>query len=340
MGVTPTRWQALSARAARLVPDTLFGRLALLLFVTALVSHVLALALEFELHPHRPLFGLLLDIGVRVAALWLAAWVGARWLSQPVRRLAAAARALGRDIHRTPLAEAGTIECREATRVFNGMQAQIRRQIDERDRFVAAVSHDLRTPLTRLRLRVEALQDAAERQRFGRDIAEMEAMLRATLDYLRGAAEAEALVPLDVMALVTSMADDQQDAGHPVTVVGHCAPLQAQPSALRRCISNLVENAVRYGGGAEIHLIDTPQRLRVEVADRGPGLPEAELEQVLAPFYRVESSRNRHSGGIGLGLSIAHDIARRHGGTLVLRNRMGGGLVAALELPRGTLGAA
>jgi protein-histidine pros-kinase len=365
MAAQANRWQRLSAWAARLLPASLFGRLALLLFVTALVSHVLALTLLFELRheefgmrpppppppgaqamhfeppqiPGEPALwppeGLLLDIGVRLAALLLAAWVGARWLAQPVRRLVAGAQELGQDIYRPPMAEEGTTECREATRVFNGMQAKIRRQMDDRDRFVAAVSHDLRTPLTRMRLRAEVLEDADARVRFGRDIAEMEAMLRATLDYLRGAADAEAMVPLDIVALATSMADDQQDAGQAVSVTGQCVPLPAQPSALRRCLSNLVENAVRYGGSAEIHLIDSPQQLRIEVADRGPGLPEAELEQVLAPFYRVEASRNRHSGGIGLGLSIAHDIARRHGGTLVLRNRPGGGLVATLELPRG-----
>lgn len=342
------------ARLEGWLPTTLFGRLALLLFVAVLASHVLALTLMFEFrpgphpHPHPPPHwrpppppphllhpGLLLDIGVRLAALMLAAWIGARWLSQPIKRLAGAARDLGRDIGRAPLPEDGTVECREASRVFNQMQARIRQQLDERDQFVAAVSHDLRTPLTRMRLRTEGLHDPEQKRRFGQDIAEMDDMIRATLDYLRGAAHPEALVRLDLAALVHSIADDQRACGHNAAVVpSRAAPVLAQASALRRCIGNLVENAIRYGGSAEIRLVDSQGHVRIEVSDRGPGLPEAELVKVLAPFYRVEGSRNRSHGGVGLGLSIAHDIARRHGGSLVLRNGATCGLVAALSLPR------
>ena len=368
----------------RWLPDTLFGRLALLLLVAVVASHVLALTLMFELrpqpgpgmrhfderhagakmggdatraglppemrqppsmrqppgmppepHPRHMLHpGLLLDIGVRLAALMLAAWIGARWLSQPIGRLARAARALGTDIRGAPLAEAGTAECREAPRVFNQMQSQICQQLDERDRFVAAVSHDLRTPLTRLRLRAESLPDDESRRRFSLDIEEMDTMIRSTLDYLRGAADAEALVQLDVQALLLSIADDQEACGHHVPVHGTALPIAAQPCALRRALGNLVENAIRYGGAAELHVIDSPTLLCIEVRDRGPGLAEAELVKVLAPFYRVEGSRNRDHGGVGLGLSIASDIVRRHGGTLKLRNGEGLGLVAMIALPR------
>ncbi len=344
----------LRALGARLLPATLFGRLALLLFVAVLASHVLALTLMFELRPppppHPPMFqagplpprpppsllhpGMLLDIGVRLGALMLVAWIGARWLSQPIRQLVSAARGLGQDIHQLPLPEDGTVECREASRVFNQMQAQIRQQLDERDRFVAAVSHDLRTPLTRLRLRAEGLSDADEQQRFRQDIREMDAMINATLDYLRGAADAEATVTLDLEALVSSMVDDRQACGQKVTVEGKVRPLRAQASALRRCIDNLVDNAVRYGDVAHIRLLDATDCVSIEISDRGPGIPEEELDKVLAPFYRLEGSRNRSTGGVGLGLSIAHDIARRHQGRLHLRNGPGGGLVATLELPR------
>lgn len=364
------------------MPDSLFGRLALLLGVAVVSSHVLALTLMFELHPrpgmHRPpdsmeslgpppwgvgqppphalsdsapphfrgpdgppgppTLGLLLDIAVRLGALLLAAWVGARWLSDPVRRLAGAARELGLNIHRAPLPESGTLECREATRVFNQMQQHIRAQLEQRDQFVAAVSHDLRTPLTRLALRVESLQDAGERQRFGKDIAEMDTMIRATLDYLRGAADAEPWVALDLVALVDSLVQDQQEAGHDVAVEPGgsmpLAPVRAQASALRRCISNLLDNAARYGGGAQVRLTEDAQGVRVTVLDRGPGIPEAELVQVLQPFYRVEASRNRNTGGVGLGLASASDIARQHGGQVQLSNRVGGGLQAELCLPR------
>ena len=331
----------------RLVPSTLFGRLALLLFVAVLASHVLALTLMFELRPPPPPGalrpgpppgihpGLLLDIGVRLGALMLAAWIGARWLSQPIRQLAAAARDIGLDIRRPPMAEQGTEECRAATRVFNQMQAQICRQLDERDRFVAAVSHDLRTPLTRLALRTEGLDDPVARREFGRDIVEMNDMITATLDYLRGAAEPEAFVLLDVASLLGSLADDRQACGQDVGLtMGPVRPLRAQTSSLRRCIDNLVDNALRYGGSAHIHLIDHADHLCIEVHDEGPGIPEADLERVLEPFHRLEASRNRHHGGVGLGLAIAHDIARHHKGQLSLRNAEPTGLIATLTLPR------
>jgi protein-histidine pros-kinase len=278
--------------------------------------------------------GLWLDIGVRLGALVLAAWFAARWLAAPIRRLARAAHALGEDIAHPPLPEDGPEECREASRVFNQMQAQIRQQMQERDRFVAAVSHDLRTPLTRLRLRTEGLADPAQKRAFQNDVVEMDAMITATLDYLRGAADAEAFVRLDLESLVHSMAEDQLACGHTVHVTGNAAPVRAQASALRRCIGNLVENAIRYGGAAHIQLQDGVDGVCIEVMDPGPGLPEAELDQVLAPFYRVEASRNRHHGGVGLGLSISVDIARKHRGSLQLRNGETAGLVATLRLPR------
>lgn len=370
-----------------LLPDTLRGRLTLLLVLAVLASHVLALTLMFELRPDHPRppppeapmafpagpgggrsgpwpgpaaappslrphgpppsglqglwqappglqLSLLLDIAVRLTALVVAAWWAARWLTRPVQRLAAAAQSLGGEGASPPLPEEGPREFREASRVFNQMQARIRQQLADRDRFVAAVSHDLRTPLTRLRLRTETLPGAEDRHRMGRDIAEMDAMITATLEHLRGAAHAEPLALVDVRALADSLADDLQDMGHAVTVQGACAPLQARPGALRRCLDNLVGNAVRYGGGAELCLQDGPAELRITIRDHGPGLPEAELARVMEPFYRVEASRNRASGGMGLGLSIARDIALRHGGALRLRNAPGGGLEATLILPR------
>ncbi|RUP26334.1 MAG: HAMP domain-containing protein [Curvibacter sp.] len=362
----------------RWVPRTLFGRLALLLFVAVLASHVLALTLMFNLHdllghgpprppvnreavaempmppgeerppgpgggpgPHQPPGppslldpGLLLDISVRLSALMVAAWVGARWLSKPIDRLALAARELGKNIDRPPLSEDGPAECKEAIQVFNQMQARIRQQLEERDRFVAAVSHDLRTPLTRLRLRAETLESSEDRRQFGRDIVEMDEMITATLDHLRGVADPEPMVQLDVKALVDSLADDQQACGHWVPVHGRAGLLPAQAGALRRCVGNLIGNAIRYGGQTEVFLWDTGDEVGIEVRDHGPGLPEAELERVMAPFYRVEGSRNRHHGGVGLGLSIARDIVARHQGSLQLRNAAGGGLLAIVVLPR------
>lgn len=333
----------------RLVPATLFGRLALLLLVTALLSHVLALTMMFELRPvhlhHHPddfggppppmmELGLLLDIAIRLGAVALAAWVGARWLSQPIKRLAQAALELGHDIGRPPLNMQGPRECREATQVFNQMQAQIQQQLSDRDRFVAAVSHDLRTPLTRLRLRAEGIEHAEQRRKFQQDIVEMDEMIRATLDYLRGSSGAEERVPLDIDALVDSIREDHLACGHTVLVTGSARPLMAQPSALKRCVVNLVENAIRYGQRAEIRLVDAPDALCIEVHDQGPGLPEHQLDKVMAPFYRVEGSRNRQHGGVGLGLSIARDIAQHHRGHLTLCNGAAAGLIARVTLPR------
>ena len=166
----------------------------------------------------------------------------------------------------------------------------------------------------------------------------MDAMIASTLDYLRGVAGAEAWVLLDVQALVDSMADDQLAMGHRVTVAGQAAPLRVQAVALRRCLDNLVGNAIRYGGSAEVTLHDAADALTIEVRDHGPGLPPEELDRVMEPFYRVEASRNRQSGGVGLGLTIASDIVRRHGGQLALRNAPGGGLVVAAVFSRTVAG--
>lgn len=367
------RWQALLARC---LPSTLFGRLALLLFVAVGISHVLALTLMFELDPMRdrqppppgprpsvsiaPAFpgdvavmppvaqrppppherrwlhpGVLLDICVRLGALMLAAWWAARWLTQPIDRMASAARTLGADIHGPPLPEeGGTAETREACRVFNQMQARIQHQLQERDRFVAAVSHDLRTPLTRMRLRVETLLNEEDGERFIRDIAEMDSMITSTLDHLRGVAHGEPMALLDLESLLASLVDDEQACGHAVSLSGTAGPVPAQAGALRRCLANLIGNAVRYGGGAEVTLSDGGDAVHVAVRDHGPGVPEEELDLVLEPYYRVEASRNRDSGGAGLGLAIANDIMRRHGGRLELRNAPDGGLVATAVLPR------
>ena len=277
-----------------------------------------------------------MDISVRLAALLLAAWFGARWLSEPVRKLGAAAKALGSDIYHAPLSEEGTLECRETTRVFNQMQQRIQQQLAQRDLFVAAVSHDLRTPLTRLSLRLQSLPDAAARLDLARDIMEMDEMIRTTLDYLRGMADAEPLVLLDVGSLLVSLAEDGQDSGQDVQVCGNLAadPLLVQASALRRCVGNLIGNAVRYGQRAHLGLSDSADALCITVADDGPGIPAAELDKVLMPFYRLESSRNRNAGGVGLGLATASDIAQKHGGSLTLCNRPNGGLLATLRLPR------
>lgn len=359
---TPRAAQRVGARLAQgaqlLLPQSLFARLACLLFVTAVVSHVLAISLMLEwagppppppawgpgggMRPPSPLglhLGMLMDMGVRLAALMVATWVGARWLTQPMNDLAHAATQWSTRLASPPLPLKGPAELRKATRAFNEMQAEIRQQLSDRDRIVAAVSHDLRTPLTRMRLRVETLHHGQDQDRFRRDIAAMDNLICTTLDHLQGVATAEARTPVDVNALLQATVDDECDAGHTATLTG-CAPLvMGQAVALRRCVGNLVGNAIRYGHCAHVSVDvdrhrDAPgQCLRIRVTDTGPGLPEHELEAVKQPFYRMEQSRNPRLGGVGLGLAIANDIAHAHGGSLILSNPAAGGLCATLCLP-------
>jgi protein-histidine pros-kinase len=276
--------------------------------------------------------GFWIGIASQLFALTVAAWFGARMLARPIQRLGRAASDLGVDLNRLPIAETGTSEARQAARVFNQMQQRIRQSVEERGRFLAAVSHDLRTPLTRMKLRVERLQDEAARDKLREDIAEMAAMLNATLSYLRDEASAESWKLLDVAALLESMAEDAVEGGHDVTVSGGAQPLLTKPTALRRCLSNLLENALRYGHSAHIVVRDTADSLTIEVRDAGPGIPEDQMEAVFEPFVRLENSRNRATGGVGLGLAIAREAAAQCGGKLTLENAAGGGLVARLTL--------
>jgi signal transduction histidine kinase len=215
------------------------------------------------------------------------------------------------------------------------MQARLKRYISDRARVLAAVSHDLKTPLTHIRLRTDLLDDEELRDKLQGDLDEMERMVSATLDFMRGTESREPSQTLDLVALLESVRDDARDAGWEVELEGGLRqPVQGRPLALKRSLRNLVENAVRYGERARIRVEDEGQQIRITVLDDGPGIPEVMLEQVFDPFFRLESSRARHTGGTGLGLGIARNIARAHGGDLVLSNRPEGGLNAQLVLPR------
>lgn len=278
---------------------------------------------------------LLMLLVVLVSVAVLAAWA-VRMLTRPLAVLSGAASELGRDIRRPPLAETGPLEIRRAAHAFNTMQERLIRYIEDRNRTLAAISHDLKTPITRLRLRAELLEDALLREKVLADLAEMQQMAQASLDFLRGGTDHEAMATLDIDALLEALQEDAEDAGHEVTLSGGPIqqPLRCRPLALKRCLSNLVNNALQYGQRAAITVAATPGWLTLTIRDHGPGIPEAELERVFEPFYRLESSRSRDTGGVGLGLSIARNIARAHGGELTLHNHPQGGLVATLELPR------
>ena len=257
-----------------------------------------------------------------------------RWVTRPLATLATAAEKLGEDIHRPPLAVSGPAEVRRAAGAFNTMQRRLVRFISDRTRILAAMSHDLKTPLTRLRLRTEMLEDEALRAKFAKDVDEMESMIAQTLDFMRDAAADEPAQPVDVMALLESLQTDYQDAGQAFDIKGSVArPIAGRPRALRRCLANLIDNALRYGARASLEVEERAAELAIRVLDEGPGIPEAELEHAFEPFWR-EASRSRETGGTGLGLGIARNIARAHGGDVTLRNRARGGLEATLTLPR------
>lgn len=278
---------------------------------------------------------LLASLAVLLLGVLALSWLAMRWLSRPLQALAEAADALGRDIRRAPLAEDGPEEVRQAAHAFNTMQARLLRHIDGRTRVLTAISHDLKTPLTRLRLRAELLDDEDLRQRFEQDLQAMERMVADALAALRGMDEPARSLPVDIDALVGSLCADQREMGRDVQAGGRALrPWLGDPGRLQRCLGNLVDNAVLYGGQARVEIEDGPTQLLLRVLDAGPGIPPDQLEQVFEPFFRLEGSRSRETGGSGLGLGIARDIARAAGGELTLHNRPEGGLEARLSLPR------
>jgi signal transduction histidine kinase len=280
-------------------------------------------------------FRLLMSIAILLLAAVAVALIAVRWAIRPLNTLAAAAEELGRNVNRPPMPETGPIEVVRAARAFNTMQSQLADYLRSRTRLLAAMSHDLKTPITRLRLRSELLEDAKARERSAQDLQELESMVGSTLNYLRGIGDEEPARALDVMAMLESLQADLEETGARVTLEGHTdKPYVGQRQALRSCLTNLLDNAIKYGGQAHVVVSDDPSRLVIRVQDQGPGIAPEELARVFEPFYRVEGSRSRETGGTGLGLAIARQIARAYGGDVTLANRPGGGLEATLILPR------
>ncbi|WP_234369598.1 ATP-binding protein [Paracidovorax avenae] len=296
----------------------------------------------YAVRPYSALADYVLRIYLlRIAVVVAVALVAVRIAMRPLARMARAADALGRDLQSPPLDTSGPREVRQAAQAFNAMQRRIADGVAERTRFLAAVSHDLRSPITRLRLRTEMLESDALRAKFRADLQEMESMVSATLDVLRGAGTPGPRHSVDIDALVGSLVQDlRESTGQAIPVHGMArAPLPGYAQSLRRCLQNLLENALRYAGSVQVQIEDTARELAITVRDGGPGIAPAHLPHVLEPFYRAEGSRNAASGGFGLGLSIADMVARAHGGRLELANRPEGGLDARLVLPRTASGA-
>ena len=294
-----------------------------------------------------PMQVLLLDYGVRMLVIALAAWWGSRWLAAPMRRLVAASGSLGSSVMveaAPPVLDErrGTREVREAAHVFNVMARRLSAQFRARGLMVAAMSHDLRTPLTRLRLRIDGMDtDAIVQQRSADDIREMNELIDTVLGVFRGDAlgSAEPLQDTSIGTLVQSLTDDLVEQGAQVQLSlpqgsDGAAVARAEPAALRRVVTNLLSNALRYAGAAEVSVQAAGKHVRIVIDDTGPGIAPAHLESVFEPFYRVDPSRNRHTGGTGLGLYIARELSQRQGALLSLANRPGGGLRAEICLPR------
>lgn len=284
----------------------------------------------FPLPPH-----LIFNLLVLLAAVIFLSLFAVRLATRPLNTLASAAEKLGNNINSPPLTETGPTEVRRAAHAFNTMQSRLAGYIQERTRILAAMSHDLKTPITRLRLRAELLEDDDLKAKFAKDLEEMESMVSATLDFMRGVDNPEPVQPMDVMALLESLQADAAEIGLEVMLKGIAVrPYPCKPTALKRCLGNLIDNAIKYGKNATVIVNDHDKQLQIHILDQGLGISETELERVFEPFYRLESSRSRDTGGTGLGLGIARNIAQMHGGDLLLRNHPTGGLEAILTLPR------
>ncbi|MDX2157889.1 MAG: ATP-binding protein [Hyphomicrobiaceae bacterium] len=279
--------------------------------------------------PSLFLSALLAGLGVVVVSILMS-----YWLSLPLRGLAENARRLFATSESGPIPESGTREVRMLAAAINELQDRIRKLIDERTQMLAAVSHDLRTPLTRLRLRVASMPDRQARRKAEVDLDEMEAMIEAILSFLRDDLSNEAVEHVDIMAILETLEAEATDAGRRVAIDGprHIV-VRGRHLALKRALDNLVQNALKYGDAASVRVSQADALVAIVIEDEGPGLPLDQLEQVFEPFVRGEPSRARATGGHGLGLTVARSILRSHGGDVTLENGRSKGLVARVELP-------
>jgi len=294
--------------------------------------------LHLSVLPPRSLVAAETDYRAVLAMFFLSiatlAYLVARMTTRPLKQLAQAAQDLGNDINRAPLTLTGASEIRQASAAFNAMQARIRQYIFQRTQMLAAITHDLQTPLTRMRLRLEKVADAELQERLIGDLSAMQAMVREGLDLARSMDTTENMQLLDLDSLLDAVCDDAADANQPVTLSGRSGlALLGRPLDLQRCLGNLIDNAVKYGQQAQVGVDRVNGAARIRVRDSGPGIPQTEQVRVFDPFYRVETSRSRESGGTGLGLTIARNIAEQHGGSIVLANHADGGLEVTLMLP-------
>jgi signal transduction histidine kinase len=288
--------------------------------------------------PPRPPFWsgrALVSLAVTLVLVVLVVVWTVRRMTRPLAVVAAAADRLGRDVNAPPLPVRGANEMRRAASAFNRMQERIRSLVETRTRMLAAISHDLRTPITRLRLRAEFIEDDEVRAKTMADLAEMEDMVSSVLAFSREDAQAEERETVDLSALLQSVCDNLADTGSDCEFAEAASmPFKCRRLSLRRAITNLANNAIAYGKRARLSLLEEEGNIVIRVDDDGPGVPEEELARIFEPFVRLEDSRNRQTGGTGLGLCIVQSVAEAHGGNVRLSNRPEGGLRAELVLPR------
>lgn len=273
----------------------------------------------------------LLPFLISIAVL---AYLVTRMTMRPLKHLAQAAKDLGNDINHPPLELAGASEIRQASAAFNAMQARIRQHIAQRTQMLAAITHDLQTPLTRLRLRLEKVADSELHEKLVGDLSAMQGMVKEGLDLARSMDTTETMQPLDLDSLLDSVCADATDAGQRVELSGRAGmALMGRPIALRRCLVNLIDNAVKYGQHADVTVERIAGAARIRIRDGGPGIAQDQMAKVFEPFYRIETSRSRESGGTGLGLTIARNITEQHGASIALANHPQGGLEVTLVMP-------
>jgi signal transduction histidine kinase len=309
-----------------MIPDSVFGRILYIVLACIALSHGTAVFLAPDEH-RWSLIGALLLLVPPVA---IGVFAAARSITRPLSRIIAEAEALGHGVERVPMPAFGPREVRRLSTAFESAQDRMSAYVGNRVAALAAISHDLKTPLTRIRLRVESIDDPDIRERLCRDLDELSEMVRSSLAALKDLSDGESAEAIDMNALLARLQSEFAEMGRGVAVSGHARrPYFGRVRALKRCLTNLIDNAVKFGESANVTLEDD-QTLRVRVVDRGPGIPDEELDRVFTPFYRA----SRTVEGTGLGLGIAREIIHGHGGELTLRNGADRGLEAEIELPR------
>lgn len=326
-----SRGKRLGRTTARVLPDTVFGRLLLIVMASVGVPHAIALLIAPEAH-RSSLLGAMLML---LPPVGLGVYFAARSITRPLERLRSEVESLGRADQEAALAPDGPRELRTLGLAVDEAQSRVQSFVSNRSRVLAGVSHDLKAPLTRMRLRIETLSDEASRAKLECDLDEISRMVRSAIAMLKDLEDGERLEPIDMNALVERLQSEYAEMGSPVSFSGRARrPYVGRMQALKRCLTNLIDNAVKFGEKASV-TVEDGHALRVKVTDRGPGIAPEEMDRVFEPFYRSRAALSQGVDGSGLGLSIARDIALGHGGQLHLRNREAQGLEAEIVLPRG-----